>query len=261
MAAMELEDALRARATGPVHLVPFYPAGFVSLDVTRRVLDGLAEAGASALEVGVPFSDPIADGPTIQAAYHETLQNGITVGDALEAGKGNNGPPRLTMVSYSLVRRQGIDAFLDRLVALGYRGVLCPDLPEPEAQVLCQSATSKGIAPVLLVAPTTPAARRDRIGRLGGGFIYYLSVAGITGERDRLPPELADGVRDMKDRTDLPVCVGFGISRREHVESLHGVADGAIVGSAFVKVAQAARADGADAVVRACTDLTTSLLE
>ncbi len=116
------------------------------------------------------------------------------------------------------------------------------------------------VDPILLVAPTTPPARRDVIGKMAGGFIYYLSVAGTTGERDDLPDDLADGVGDMKDRTDLPICVGFGVSQHRHLQSLNGVADGAIVGSAIVRAASDARSEGADAVARACGDLTRRLL-
>ena len=260
--------ALRTPPPGPVHLVPFVPAGFGGLDVTAAALRGLSDAGASVLEVGIPFSDPIADGPTIQAAYHEALEAGTTLGGTL-AMLGDTLPslacPALTMVSYSIVFRAGRAGgggagYCERVKAAGAAGVLCPDLPPPEAEAFCKLAKDAGLAPVLLVSPTTPPARRDLIGRLGGGFVYYLSVAGITGERDRLPPELEAGVADMRGRTDLPVCVGFGIGTPRHVAGLKGVADGAIVGTAFVRRMDAARRDGPEAVAGAVSGFARDLI-
>ena len=241
--------------------MPFIPAGYGGLEATRAALAGLAKAGASVIEVGIPFSDPIADGPTIQAAYHETLQSGVTLDGCLDAiGETKIDAPMLAMVSYSVVRRRGDRAFCERAKAVGLTGLLCPDLPPPEAERFCETAKASGLDPVLLVAPTTPAARRDAIGKLAGGFVYYLSVAGITGQRDALPPDLAAGVADMKGRTDLPVCVGFGISKAEHLRQLAGVADGAIVGSAFVRAVEAAKQYGPVAVAAACEEMARELL-
>ncbi len=228
------------------------------MGASAETLAALAKAGATALEVGIPYSDPIADGPAIQAAYHEALQAGVTVEAALEACRPNEAAvPRLTMVSYSIVRRVGTASFIKLLAGHGYAGVLCPDLPPPEAAPFCEEAKAAGIDPILLVAPSTPATRRETIGRIGGGFIYYLSTAGTTGERDRLPMELADGVRDMRTHTDLPICVGFGVSRHEHLQALQGVADGAIVGTAFVRTAAEAGAEGA---AKACGELARRLI-
>lgn len=256
----DLSAALRQPAAGPVHLVPFLPGGHLSADASRAAFEALADAGASALEVGIPYSDPIADGPAIQAAYHDALVAGVTVDSALTAGQISGPTPRLAMVSFSVIRRRGVDCFLRDLRERGYGGVLAPDLPPPEAEPFCESARAAGVAPILLVAPNTPAKRRETIGRLAGGFIYYLSVAGITGERDRLPPELADGVRDMRGHTDLPICVGFGVSRHDHLEQLAGLADGAIVGSAFVRAAESAREAGPAGVARAVGELARRLI-
>ncbi len=255
--------ALRSAPAGPVHLLPFVPAGFGRLEATAAILKAVAEAGASVIEVGFPFSDPVADGPTIQAAYHEALEAGVTVDqilDALAASRQHVSCPMLTMVSYSIVRRRGDKAFCAQAKAAGLDGILCPDLPPPEADRFAATARDAGLAPVLLVAPTTPPARRDVIGKLADGFIYYLSVAGITGQRDELPPELAAGVKDMKQRTHLPVCVGFGISKHEHLLQLAGVADGAIVGSELVRAISAAKSTGTAAMAAACGKLTRNLL-
>ena len=258
-----IQAALQAPPPGPVHLMPFLPAGFGGLDATAAALRGVAGAGASVIEVGVPFSDPIADGPTIQAAYHDALEAGCTLDAILEtlaATAPSLACPMLAMVSYSVVFRGGVARFCERAKAAGLAGILCPDLPPPEAETFCKTSKYHDLDPVLLVAPTTPAGRRDDIGRLGGGFIYYLSVAGTTGERDRLPPELAAGVADMRRRTELPVCVGFGIGRPEHVRQLRGVADGAVVGTAFVRRMRDALADGPDAAGEACADFARALI-
>ena len=225
---------------------------------------GAAEAGASAVEVGIPFSDAIADGPIIQGAYHEALQAGTTpigVFDCVREIRDEVKVPMLTMVSYSIVFRSDPRKFCERAKAAGLDGVLCPDLPPPEAAPFCAAARGIGLDPVLLVAPTTPPNRRDEIGRLAGGFVYYLSVAGVTGERSRLPDDLWQGVGDMKSRVSLPVCVGFGISRREQVASLQGIADGAVVGSAYVRRIREAVDGGPGAVQEAVARLTQELVE
>lgn len=258
-----IQEALEQRPTGPVHLVPFIPAGFGGYETTAAVLGAVADSGAGVIEVGIPFSDPVADGPTIQAAYHDALVAGTTldgVFDCVRNAQRDVKCPMLAMVSYSVVFRGTPARFCERARDAGLSGLLCPDLPPPEAAGFARICKECGLEPILLVAPTTPPARRDIIGHLGGGFIYYLSVAGITGQRDALPPELAAGVADMKGRTDLPVCVGFGISRPEHVRSLQNVADGAVVGSAFVKQMRDHGDEGAGGVGRACGELAAKLL-
>ena len=258
-----LEGALGAGVLGGVNLIPFIPAGFGGFATTKAAVRGAAEAGASAIEIGIPFSDPIADGPVIQAAYHEALTGGTTlvgVLDCARAIRAELAVPMLAMVSYSIAFRIGPKEFCDQAKVAGFDGLLCPDLPPPEAAPFCATARAAGLEPVILVAPTTPPARRAEIGRLAGGFVYYLSVAGVTGERSELPENLAPGVRDMKSRTSLPVCVGFGISRREQVVSLRGVADGAVVGTAYVKRIREQMQGGPASVQEAVARLTRELL-
>jgi tryptophan synthase alpha chain len=255
-----ISRALTPPPDGPVHLVPFLPGGYGGVKATAESMRAVAEAGASVIELGIPFSDPIADGPTIQAAYHEALRSGTTVDAVLAANaEAAVAVPTLVMVSYSIVRRRGERRFCESARSAGVSGILCPDLPTKEGEAFADVARTAGLAPVLLVSPATPAARRDTIGTAGGGFVYYQSVAGTTGERDTLPPELAAGVADMRDRTDLPIAVGFGISRKRHLEALHGTAEAAIVGSAFVRRMKAALDADSDPAA-ACGELTRTLL-
>ena len=258
-------DALRRGRDGDkgIALVPFLPAGYPSLDATAAALSAIAVPGvADVVEVGLPFSDPIADGPTIQVAFHEALQRGLRVADVLAAVasvREGLSAPLVSMVSYSVMFRYGAKRFVADLRSAGFSGLILPDLPPPEAQAVVETVWSGGLDTILLVAPTTPAARRERIVRLCSGFVYYLSVSGITGERDAVPADVADNVRAIRGMTDVPVCVGFGIGRRSHVASLAGVADGAIVGSALVKRMAAASDGGPQAVARASADFCREL--
>ena len=253
-------DAIAARPPGLIPFVAGGDPGGGGLEGLAGVLRGLADAGAAAVEVGVPFSDPIADGPTIQAAYQRALDAGTTVKGLLGAVRpvvGDLGIPSLAMVSQSIVQRHGSRAFCRSLAEAGIGGLLVPDLPAGPASVeVAAAAKDAGLETILLVAPTTPEARRREIVSLATGFVYYLSVAGITGARTDLPPDLADNVTRLKAMTDRPVCVGFGIGRREQVRAVAEVADGVIVGSALVKHLQAAGTNHA----AAAQDFATGLL-
>ena len=168
--------------------------------------------------------------------------------------------PLVSMVSYSIVYRHGVDRFVSLAKQAGFDGLILPDLPPPEAQSICDRVQAGGLDTVLLVAPTTAPQRRAEIARLSSGFVYYLSVSGITGARDELPPDLAQNVRQLKSLTDRPVCVGFGISKPAHVAQLRGVADGAIVGSALVKRMKGRLNGGPDALAAEAAGLTRELL-
>jgi tryptophan synthase alpha chain len=263
-AARSIADSFAPlRARGRIALMPFIPAGYPDLATTAAALPAMAEAGADLIEVGFPFSDPIADGPTIQESYTVALSKKLRIGDvfdAVAAARGSVPVPLVSMVSYSIVFRYGVDRFVAAAKRAGIDGLILPDLPPPEAQALCQRVQDAGLDTILLVAPTTTPKRREEIARLSSGFIYYLSVSGITGERDRLPQDLAQNVRQLKGMTDKPVCVGFGISRASHVRELQGVADGAIVGSAYVKRMKPRLAEGPEALAREVGTLTSELL-
>lgn len=226
------------RKTGRIGLMPFIPAGYPDLATTTAVLPELEKAGASLIEVGIPFSDPIADGPTIQAAFTYALSKKVHVKDMLAAvaeARKSMTIPVVAMVSYSIVFRYGQERFFRDLSTSGFDGVIIPDLPPPEAQSVCAKVRSAGLDTILLVSPTTTAQRRKEIAELCSGFVYYMSLSGITGERAELPTDITTNVRELKGLTQTPVCVGFGISKPQHVKQLNGVADGAIVGSAFVR--------------------------
>lgn len=234
--------------------MPFIPAGYPDLETTAAVLPALEAAGAAAIEVGIPFSDPIADGPTIQEAFSVALARKLKVGDifrAIAGIRGQMGIPLVAMVSYSIVYRYGEPRFFAEAQSAGFSGLILPDLPPPEAGAVVDRARAAGLDTVLLVSPTSAPQRRAEIARLCSGFVYYLSVAGITGERDQLPPDLARNVAELRRLTPTPVCVGFGLSRREHVQQLKGIADGAIVGSAFVRRMKQHEGEGARAIAAA----------
>jgi tryptophan synthase alpha chain len=232
----ETFDALRH--AGRIALMPFIPAGYPDLETTAQLIPALEGGGANLIEIGFPFSDPIADGPVVQEAFAHALAKKVKVAGvfaAVASARAKVSIPLLGMLSYSIVYRHGVDRFVAEAKAAGLDGLILPDLPPPEAEKVCERVWAGGLETVLLVAPTTAPERRREIARLSSGFIYYLSVTGITGERDQLPPDLAAGVRGLKQMTDRPVCVGFGISQPRHVKQLVGTADGAIVGSLIVR--------------------------
>ena len=221
-----------------VGVLPFIPAGYPDLNAMRQLLPALERAGASAIEVGIPFSDPIADGPVIQEAYTAALARGLKLKEVLKTVRESRSSvsiPLVSMVSYSIVFRYGPERYFADAKEAGFDGLILPDLPPPEAEGICEKVRKAGLDTILLVAPTTSRERRKEIARLCSGFIYYLSVSGITGERQKLPEDLAEQLRQLKQMSETPVCVGFGISRREHVGQLAGLADGALVGSAIVR--------------------------
>src|SRR6185312_13505612 len=168
--------------------------------------------------------------------------------------------PLVAMVSYSIVFRYGVEKFSTDARAAGFDGMIVPDLPPPEAQNVCGKVRDAGLDTVLLIAPTTTPERRSEIARLSSGFVYYLSVSGITGERDQLPPDLAKNVRELKSLTDRPVCVGFGIHKPQHLAQLAPLADGAIVGTAYVRRMKQHLTEGPERLACIVEDYTRELL-
>jgi tryptophan synthase alpha chain len=251
------------RRNRQIALMPFIAAGFPDLACTAAVLPALEAGGASMVEIGFPFSDPIADGPTIQAAFTEALARKIRIADTFRtvaAVRSMVSIPFVAMLSYSIVFRYGVERFVKDAKSAGFDGLILPDLPPPEAQRVCDVIRAGGLDTILLVAPTTTQERRKEILSLCSGFAYYLSVSGITGERDRLPDDVTANVQALRELSDTPICVGFGIHRAEQVAQLAGVADGAIVGSAFVKRMREAAQGGPKAVAHAAEGYCQELL-
>jgi tryptophan synthase alpha chain len=237
--ANRIEQAFEElRRSGRKALMPFLTAGDPDLATTAALIREMVSRGASLIELGLPYSDPVADGPTIQASYTRALDGGTTL-DGIFAMvrqlRQDCQAPISAMGSFSLVTRRGMDRFLDDAQAAGIDGLIIPDLPLEECDAMAAGAARRGLSHIMLVAPTSPWERAARIARRSTGFLYYVSVAGITGERKELPADIVCHVERLRQETKVPVCVGFGISRPEHVRQVTAVADGAIVGSAIVR--------------------------
>src|SRR5262245_27890314 len=227
----------RLRQAKQKAFMPFVTAGDPSPIATTELIHDLDSAGCHLFEIGFPFSDPIADGPVVQASYTRALDRGLKVDDVfacVEAARGTKAP-LVGMVSYTLVHRRSPTAFIERAKKAGFSGAIVPDLPAEEANAFASICAERDFKNIMLVTPTTPPARAEKIVRLSTGFVYCVSVAGITGERDKLPDELLGQLRHLRGLTDLPLCVGFGVSKPEHVRMLREAVDGVIVGSALVR--------------------------
>jgi tryptophan synthase alpha chain len=256
-------DALfqRLRRQRRKAFMPFLTAGDPDLAATSRFAATLAERGADLLEIGFPYSDPIADGPVIQASYTRALERGVRVGDIFAAVRSFpiRNVPLVAMASYSLIHRRGVESFLSQAADAGFSGAIVPDLPFEESEALSRLAAARDFKLIHLVTPTTPRERARAIAQRSTGFLYCVSVTGITGERDRLPPELLEQLAWLRQQTELPLCVGFGVSRPEHIRSLREVADGVIVGSAFVRHLEKAGSQALDAVATLAQSLSEAL--
>jgi tryptophan synthase alpha chain len=238
-----IEEAFRAaREEGRAALMPYMMAGFPDLESSRAIAGAYADAGADLIELGVPFSDPLADGPTIHAAATAALAAGATFETALEICASVSGRVPVVLMVYSnmVLAHGGATEFARRAGAAGAAGAIVPDLPLEEAGEIRGALTVAGLALIPLLAPTTPPERRARICQAAQGFVYVVSTVGTTGERQELPPGLADLVAATKTAADVPVAVGFGIGTPEQVGRVGEVADGVIVGSRLVRAAEEA---------------------
>ncbi|NND97246.1 MAG: tryptophan synthase subunit alpha [Pirellulaceae bacterium] len=247
----ELFAELRSRDTKA--LMPFLTAGDPNIQTTAAILRAVGSAGANLCEIGVPYSDPIADGPVIQASYQRALDQGFRLQSVFDLGSdvaADVGMPLVTMVSYAIIFRVGLEKYVQQAKAAGYAGAIVPDLLVEEAESFSKICRDADFSLIQLVTPTTPRERQVRIADSSSGFLYYVSVTGITGERNELPPDLMDSVTWLRGQTDLPICIGFGISGPETAAKLAPVADGLIVGSAIVRrIAAAAGEDEASTAV------------
>ncbi|MCI0360306.1 MAG: tryptophan synthase subunit alpha [Planctomycetaceae bacterium] len=249
-------------------LMPFVTAGDPDLAFTGDVIRELDAKGCSLCEVGIPYSDPIADGPVIQASYTRALSpknpaHKVKLRAILDMLRGVSSQvkmPLVTMVSYAIVLRYGLAKYVADAQAAGACGAIVPDLLVEEADELARICRAADFSLIQLVTPTTPRERAVRIARASTGFLYYVSVTGITGERTELPPTLVDNVAWLQTQTDLPICIGFGISQPAHVKLLAPVADGLIVGSAIVRRVAEAATQPRDAVRTGVGNYAASLL-
>lgn len=225
---------LAAKGRNEIALIPYVTAGYPSLPASLDFIDQAAGAGADAVEIGLPFSDPVADGPTIQFASHQALESGFKTRVFLEALAARRRPCPLILMTYlNPLLALGPNAFAT-LAATGISAVVVPDLPEEEASSMSGEAARAGIDLVLLAAPTSADERLRRIGSASRGFVYVVGIVGTTGARREADPALPQILDRVRPATSLPLVAGFGLSEPSHLEAITAHADGAIVGSRLV---------------------------
>lgn len=253
------------KAPGCCALLPYLTTGFPDLNVTEALIRRADALGVTAIELGIPYSDSIADGPVIQSSFHEALDRGFRLQHAFDLVARIRDDVQcglIAMVSYTIVYRVGLEDFMRRASEAGFDGVILPDVPVEEVSSIKACADSNDLCYIGLVAPTTEASRREAIAKNSTGFIYQIAVSGLTGERSELPVSLADDVNSLRKISGLPVCVGFGISNAEHVQTVCSIADGAIVGSAIVRRIADAMKNGhdSDTIVDSVSQFISELL-
>jgi tryptophan synthase alpha chain len=240
---MNMENRLDARLADLARqsrgaLIPYVTGAYPDLEVTGRLIQRFDDLGAGAVEVGFPFSDSIADGPVIQDSFHRVLAGRHSVDEIFACVaklREQVAVPLVAMVSYSIVKRIGLQRFVKCAAGSGFDGLITPDVPIEEAAPIAEAAEDAGLKHIMLVATSTPPERCGRIAALCTGFVYQIAVAGITGERDRLADDLTEHVQRLRQATNLPVCVGFGIGSADQVRQVCAISDGVIVGSAIVR--------------------------
>jgi tryptophan synthase alpha chain len=245
-------------------LIPFITAGDPDLATTARALRVLNEAGADIIELGIPYSDPLADGPVIQAAATRALQKGTKLEQVLEmvaAVKGDLRSPIILFTYYNPILSRGVEPFFQKISQAGVAGLVVPDLPLEEAENMLRVASQYGVEVILLVAPTSSAERIQAIAHHSQGFIYLVSVTGVTGIRSGLDKRVQDLLQQIRQMSDKPIGIGFGISQPEHAAQVkQWGADAVIVGSAIVKqLAEGTPEQGLAAIAEFCRSLKTAI--
>ncbi len=229
----------RKRHKGQRSLIIYLTAGYPSMEMSETLINVLADTGLDMLELGVPFSDPIADGPTIQKSSAYSLEQGTTLKKILDMVPRIRQRTQMPIVLFSAFNpllKYGLEALVEQAADIGIDGFLAPDLPPEEAAEFMQLCQAKNLKLVFFIAPTTPEARKRLIADKSTGFIYYFSTKGVTGARDRLSGDLQAQLRQITTYTDTPVAVGFGISKPEHVQLVASFADAVVVGSALINL-------------------------
>jgi tryptophan synthase alpha chain len=231
-------------------LIPYFTAGYPSLEATRQLVSVAAENGADLIEIGIPFSDPVADGATVQRASEAALRNGVTLADCLnlvaqirrEGGKARN-TPILFMSYYNPLHRYGIERFAADCASADVNGLIIPDLPPEEAADLQSACKRNNLDIIFLVAPTSTDERLERVAEIASGFIYCVSLTGVTGARTEMGKSVGNLIARARQHTSLPLVVGFGISSPHHVAEVSTMADGAVVGSALIDLIERTPSD------------------
>jgi tryptophan synthase alpha chain len=248
----------RLKAEHRLALIAYLTVGYPSADVTPSLVEAAAQSGADAIELGIPFSDPLADGRTIQAASQVALKGGMTVKRALEAAaaaRKKTDVPLLFMTYLNPILAYGLEGFCRAASAAGVDGLIVPDLPPAESAELRAAADASQVDLVFFVAPTSSEAGIEVACRAATGFVYCIAVTGVTGARDRLDQGVLPLIASVRRHTALPVVVGFGISKPEHLAALHDKADGVIVASALLDAIGKAPDDPATQVSRFLREL------
>ena len=247
-------------------LIPFITAGDPDLETTAEALRVLDRNGADAIELGVPYSDPLADGPVIQAAATRALENGVNLEQVLklvESVSPDLQAPIILFTYYNPILNLGIKPFMEQISQVGVRGLVVPDLPVDESDELLETAAGFGIEVILLIAPTSSKERIEKIAQKSQGFIYLVSVTGVTGVRSQVQGRVKDLLQEIHQMTDKPIGVGFGISGSEQASQVkEWGADGVIAGSAFVKrLAQGTPSEGLQAIESICRELKEAIVK
>lgn len=229
----------RKRRKGQRSLIIYLTAGYPSMELSETLINILADTGLDMLELGVPFSDPIADGPTIQKSSAHSLEQGTTLKkilDMVPRVRQKSQMPIVLFSAFNPLLKYGLEALVEQAADIGIDGFIAPDLPPEEAGEFMQLCQAKNLKLVFLIAPTTSEARKRLIADKSTGFIYYVSTKGVTGAREQLSRDLQAQLRQITTYTDMPVAVGFGISKPEHVKMVVSFADAAVVGSALINL-------------------------
>lgn len=249
----------RTAAQNRAAFLPYFPIGYPDYAASLDAIEAMADVGVDGFEIGIPFSDPLADGPTVQAATQKALENGTTVRTCLQAVRDLRArgvrQPMLMMSYVNPLIAYGTDAFVKDAKGAGADGLIVPDLPPEEAHYFAEVCEQEGMALVFLLAPTSTPERIRLAGQAARGFIYVVSLTGITGERSQLAPNLAEFIKRVRAETDVPLVLGFGISTPDHARMMNGLVNGFIVGSALVRAGQ----QGTDAVRQLASSLRQAL--
>jgi len=251
---------VKVRAENRAALIAYIPAGFPSQAGCHRVIEAFIAGGVDAIEIGYPYSDPVMDGPTIQAAAVTSLENGTGAQEVLAALKvASASVPSVVMTYWNPIERFGVSGFAAAIAENGGSGVITPDLTIEESSGWIGATENSAINPIYVVAPSTKDARLAQVTSKCGGFVYVASLMGVTGARTSVSAGAADLVARVRKVTDLPIAVGLGVSTREHAKGVAAYADGVIVGSAFIKALQDAPSE--EAGLKAVTELARELAQ